>query len=157
MIYVARLSFSWPWNCRRSAKCKGKVFEGSWSFVRSGLVLLRGRYLRLLPEVCLQTLGSIAICGTLPGERVKYGWVQGHSWDSTYLESAKSRRRYGMLDIALRRVVTFQKLEFSCSDANSVDIFSTRARCTKRYSNNGPPAAAMRRRRANIFGDLRIS
>ena len=46
---------------------------------------------------------------------------------------------------------------FSFSDAFSVDIFSTRARCIKRYSNNGPLAAGMRRRRANIFGDLRIS
>ena len=63
-----------------------------------------------------------------------------------------------MLDIALRRVVTFQKLEFSCSDANSVDIFSTRARCTKRYSNNGPqPRGDAGLASNNIFGDLRIS
>ena len=45
---------------------------------------------------------------------------------------------------------------FSFSDAFSVDIFSTRARCIKRYSNNGPLAAGMRRRRGNIFGDLSI-
>ena len=45
----------------------------------------------------------------------------------------------------------------SFSDACSVDIFSKRARCINRYSNNGPHATGMRRRRANIFGDLRIS
>ena len=63
-------------------------------------------------------------------------------------------------DVRYRAVVCgeFSELSsFSFSDAYSADIFSKRARCIKRYSNNGPLAAGMRRWRANIFGDLRIS
>ena len=63
-------------------------------------------------------------------------------------------------DVRYRAVVSGEFSDvsyFSLSDAYSVAIFSKRARCIKRYSNNGPLAAGMRRRRANIFGDLRIS
>ena len=47
---------------------------------------------------------------------------------------------------------------FSFSDAFSVDIFSTRARCTKRCSNNGlQPRGDAGLASNNIFGDLSIS
>ena len=56
-----------------------------------------------MPEACLQTMGALEFGVALAGEDVRYGtsrWWEGG-------QSAKNRR-YGTVDIALRRVVNFQ-------------------------------------------------